>query len=90
MSKYEAVYFVGDNRVRRFFQNKESRRIFGLACSPNKHPGGNAFLKGLGALLFEINKTLKCCSDSLQQNCLVIMTLYNLNLNCLHIQSKEN
>ena len=36
MSKYEAVLFVGDNQasLSRFF---ESRRIFGLTCSPKSN-----------------------------------------------------
>ena len=43
MSKYDAVYFVGDNQAingvkSRFFQNEELSRIFGLACSPNHIP----------------------------------------------------
>ena len=42
MSKYEAACFVGDNQAinrvpSRFYQSEESRRIFGLACSPIFH-----------------------------------------------------
>ena len=36
MAKYEAVYFVGDKpSPSQFFQNEESRHIFGLVCSPS-------------------------------------------------------
>ena len=42
MSKYEAVYFVGDNQAINCVRvdsskNEESRRIFGLACSPTTY-----------------------------------------------------